>query len=69
MKDSLEQMRSEMEKNVANMDCEMKEVKEKLGTLTVLAEKIKDDEGQLLERLTRNTKILQLENCRVYIGL
>ena len=58
MKDSLEQMRSEMEKNVANMDCEMKEVKEKLGTLTALAEKIKD-EGQLLERLTRKTKIQQ----------
>ena len=58
MKDSLEQMRSEMEKNVANMDCEMKEVKEKLGTLTALAAKIKD-EGQLLERLTRKTKIQQ----------
>ena len=58
MKDSLEQMRNEMEKNVANMDCEMKEVKEKLGTLTALAEKIKD-EGQLLERLSRKTKIQQ----------
>ena len=58
MKDSLEQMRSEMEKTVANMDCEMKEVKEKLGTLTAVAEKIKD-EGQLLEKLTRKTKIQQ----------
>ena len=55
IKDSLEQMRSEMKKNLRDtlerMEREMKEVKEKLGTLKASGEKNKE-KGQSLERLT-----------------